>query len=70
MPDKKPYTYVRIKEQKTGLVRIEVRVSTYIEYDENPGRRAISGLPSRDEAIKTAKRLAEAEIVRTGGSKG
>lgn len=37
---------------------IEVRVSTFIYFDDNPGRRSINGRPSRDDAVEEAKRIA------------
>ncbi|MET4240241.1 hypothetical protein [Bradyrhizobium sp. RT10b] len=37
---------------------IEVRVSTYVYFDDNPGRRSINGRVSRDEAVAEAKRIA------------
>lgn len=58
LPDPKPYSYVRLYEDKGGIARYEVRVSTYIEFDDNAGRRAISGLPSKTQALQQAKELA------------
>jgi hypothetical protein len=43
-----------------------VRVSTFIEFDDNPGRRAISGHLSRAQALEQAKQIARNERVRTG----
>ena len=62
----KPYTHVRLIEDKERIARFEVRISTFIEYDENPGRRAISEKPSREEALKIAKELAKAAKVKAG----
>lgn len=58
LPDQKPYNYVRLYEDKGGIERYEVRLSTYIEFDENPGRRAISGLPDKKRALEIAKEIA------------
>ncbi|MCK1668684.1 hypothetical protein [Bradyrhizobium sp. 153] len=40
---------------------IEVRVSTFIYFDDDPGRRSINGRVSRDDAVEEAKRIASAE---------
>jgi hypothetical protein len=58
LPEPKPYTRVRLIEDKNRPGRYEVRVSTYVEFDENPGRRAISGKPDKEQALKTAKAIA------------
>lgn len=61
LPVKKPYTHVRLilHEDGTGLNdRYEVLVSTFVEFDQNAGRRAISGQPSKDEALEVAKEIA------------
>ena len=64
LPDKKPYTHVRLIEDKDRIVRFEVRVSTFVEFDDNPGRRAISGLPDRNQALLIAKDIAKSSRVR------
>jgi hypothetical protein len=38
--------------------RYEIRVSTFIEYDDNPGRRAINGKPTKEQALQMAKEIA------------
>ena len=43
----------------------EVRVSTFIYYDEDPGRRSINGRPSPENAEERAKQIARAERART-----
>lgn len=66
----KPYTHVRLipHEAEDGLMhRFEIRTSTFIEFDENPGRRAVSLKPTRAEAMEAAKEIAKAERERTGG---
>lgn len=40
---------------------IEVRVSRFFYFDDNPGRRAINGRMTREEAEEAAKELARAE---------
>lgn len=67
MPDQKPYTHVRLILHEESLMnRYEVRVSTFIEFDDNPGRRSISGKPTKKQAERTAKEIAVSERVRTG----
>jgi hypothetical protein len=66
LPTPKPYTHVRLIEDKHQIDRFEVRVSTFIEFDDNAGRRAISGLPTRDEALQMAKEIARAKRVEEG----
>lgn len=66
--DKKPYTHVRLilHEDEAGLMtRYEVRVSTFIEFDENPGRRAITMAPSKKRALEIAQEIARKERART-----
>jgi hypothetical protein len=57
----KPYIHVRIIPDDSIKHRIEIRVSTFIEYDDDPRRRGITNKPSRDEAIEAAKEIAKAE---------
>jgi hypothetical protein len=66
LPTPKPYTHVRLIEDKHQIDRFEVRVSTFVEFDDNPGRRAISGLPTREEAMRIAKEIARAKRVEEG----
>jgi hypothetical protein len=66
LPKPKPYTLVRLIEDKHQIDRFEVRVSTFVEFDDNAGRRAISGLPTRDEALQMAKEIARAKRVEEG----
>ncbi|MHB0785602.1 hypothetical protein [Bradyrhizobium sp. 5.13L] len=42
----------------------EVRVSTFVYFDDNPGRRSINGRPSRQDAEEQAKEIARAERAR------
>ena len=58
MTDQKTYTHVRLTEDKHQIARFEVRISTFIEFDEDPGRRSISGKPTREEALKIAREIA------------
>lgn len=65
---KKPYTHVRLilHEDGAGLMdRYEVRTSTFIEFDEDPSRRAISGHPTKTEALEIAKEIARQERERS-----
>lgn len=66
MPDRKPYTYVRLILHEEGIERYEVRVSTFIEFDENAGRRAVTGKPTKEQALEAAKKLARAEQDKLG----
>jgi hypothetical protein len=49
--------------------RYEVRVSTFVQFDENAGRRAISLQPSKKQALAQAQEIARCELARTGGWK-
>lgn len=64
MPDRKPYTHVRLILHEEGIARYEVRVSHFIEYDDNAGRRAVTGKPTKEQALEQAKELARAERER------
>jgi hypothetical protein len=66
MPDHKSYTHVRLILDDGIRERYEVRVSTFIEFDDNAGRRAISGKPTKKQAENIAKEIARSERVRTG----
>lgn len=55
MPDRKPYTHVRLILDETRIPRYEIRVSTFVEFDENAGRRAVTGKPTRKQAEVIAK---------------
>ncbi|MCS3725934.1 hypothetical protein [Bradyrhizobium betae] len=63
-----PYTHVRLICSDDGGLnhRYEIRVSTFVQFDENPGRRSISGLPSKKQAEEIAKKIARSERDRTG----
>ena len=62
MPDRKPYTYVRlILDEGDALNRYEIRVSTFVEFDDNPGRRAVTGKPTKKQALEIAKEIAQRE---------
>lgn len=69
MPDPKPYTNVRLILHDDGNLnqRYEVRVSTFVQFDENAGRRAVTGHPSKAEAMEIAKEIARRERARIGG---
>lgn len=62
----KPYTHVRLIQDDDKLHRFEIRVSTFIEYDDNAGRRAVNGKPTKKQALEEAQRIARNEKVRTG----
>ena len=63
-----PYTHVRLICSDDGDLnhRYEIRVSTFVQFDENPGRRSINGLPSKKEAEEIAKKIARNERDRAG----
>jgi hypothetical protein len=65
MPEPKPYTHVRLICIDDGDLnhRYEIRVSTFVQFDENAGRRSITGHPSK----KQAEEIARSERSRTGG---
>ena len=67
IPDPTPYTYIRLIEDKERGDRYEVRVSTFIEFDEHPGRRAISRKPSKEEALEIAKSIARQRKIEHPG---
>jgi hypothetical protein len=46
--------------------RYEVRVSTFVQFDDNAGRRAITGHPTKKQAEEIAKQIARSERARTG----
>ena len=67
IPDPKPYTSVRLICSDEDLNhRYEIRVSTFVQFDHDPGRRSITGHPSRKEAEEIAKEIARSERARTG----
>lgn len=56
MPEIKTYTHVTLKENPDPLIeRFEIRVSTFIEYETDKGRRAINKKPTREEALERAR---------------
>jgi hypothetical protein len=62
MPERKPYTHVRlILDENDALDRYEIRVSTFVEWDEDKGRRAVTGKPTKAEALEIAKEIARKE---------
>lgn len=69
IPAPKPYTHVRLIADDGPRSRFEVRVSTFIEFDNDAGRRAISGHPTREQALEQAKEFARREQARTGAPK-
>lgn len=68
MPEIKTYTHVRLIQDDDGNIkqRFEIRVSTFIEFDDNAGRRAVSGQPTRERALEMALEIARRERARTG----
>jgi len=64
---KEAYIHVRLIQDKTRD-RFEIRVSTFVEYDDNAGRRAVSGLPEK-RALEIAQEIARIEQARTGVTK-
>lgn len=68
IPDKKPYTHVRLILHDDGDLnqRYEIRVSTFVQFDSNAGRRAVTGHPTKQQALTVAKEIARSERVRTG----
>lgn len=66
MPNHKPYTHVRLILDDGIKSRFEIRVSTFIEFDDNAGRRAVSGKPTKKQALEMAQQIARSERVRTG----
>lgn len=66
MPNHKPYTHVRLILDDGPKLRFEIRVSTFIEYDDNAGRRAVSGKPTKKQALVQAQEIARSERTRTG----
>lgn len=67
MPDRKPYTHVRLILDDGPLERYEIRVSHFIEFDDNPGRRAVTGKPTKKQALVMAQEIARREKAKTGG---
>lgn len=65
MTDTKPYTHVRLILDDSRLDRFEIRVSTFIEFDDNAGRRAINGKPTKKRALEQAQKIARSEKART-----
>lgn len=67
--DRKPYTHVRlILDEGKAIDRYEIRTSIFIEFDDNAGRRAVTGKPTKEQALEIAKEIARSEKARTGGS--
>ena len=68
MIEPKPYTHVRLICSDDGNLnhRYEIRVSTFVQFDENSGRRSITGHPSKKQAEEIAKEIARSERARTG----
>lgn len=53
-----PNTVVRLIQHDESF---EVRVSTFVYFDDVAGRRAISGRPTREKALEEATRIARQE---------
>lgn len=65
-----PYTHVRLILHNGGfMTRYEIRVSTFVQFDENPGRRAVTGELPQKQAEDRAKEIARSERARTGAPK-
>lgn len=64
LPDPKPYTHVRLIEDKERGDRYEVRISTFVEFDDNASRRAITGRPTKERALEIAKEIARENRVK------
>lgn len=60
----KTYTHVRLIPDDGPKHRFEIRVSTFIEFDDDAGRRAVNLKPTRAEALEQAKEIARAERAR------
>lgn len=69
IPDPKPYTHVRLICEDDGNLnqRYEIRVSTFVQFDSNAGRRAVTGHPTKKQAETIAREIARRERARTGG---
>lgn len=68
MPEIKTYTHVTLKDHSDPLIeRFEIRVSTFIEYETDPGRRAVNKKPTKKRAEEIAKEIARSERIRTSG---
>jgi len=69
IPDPKPYSIVRLLCRDDGNLNqcYEVRVSIFVQFDENPGRRDITRHPSKAQAEQIAKNIARVERDRIGG---
>ncbi|WP_339033596.1 hypothetical protein WHZ78_17545 [Bradyrhizobium symbiodeficiens] len=63
-----PYTHVRLICSDDGGLnhRYEIRVSTFVAFDVDPGRRAVTRNPTKDQAEEIAKKIAKSERDRTG----
>lgn len=61
MPNRKPYTHVRLIEDNGAKPRYEVRISIFVEWDEDAGRRAVTGKPTKEQALEQAKEIAREE---------
>lgn len=67
----KPYTYVRLICSDDGNLnhRYEIRVSTFVQFDDDAGRRAVNLKPTKKQALEIAKEIARSELARSGGWK-
>jgi hypothetical protein len=63
MEANKTYTNVRLILEDDGNLnqRFEVRVSTFVQFDDNAGRRAVTGHPTKQQAMVIAQEIARAE---------
>lgn len=61
MPERKTYTHVRLILDDGPLNRFEIRTSTFVEFDDNNGRRAVIGKPTKKQALEIAQEIARRE---------
>ena len=67
MPEIKTYTWVTLREDPEPLKsRYEIRVSTFVEFDDDPSTRGVTGKPTKEQALERALEIAKAERDRTG----
>lgn len=66
MPERQPYTHVRLILDDGPLNRFEIRTSIFVEFDDNHGRRAITGKPTKKQALEIAQEIARREQARVG----
>ena len=67
MQEKRPYANVRLIQHDDGNLnqRFEIRVSTFVQFDDNADRCAISGHPTKEKALELALQIARCERIKT-----